>query len=496
MANKATYIVVLAFLIFTGTAGGQDKNYNFTFQTLGGFTTPGVVPFWLRSNQYGSIPLDGASLSFIGSARKDYDLSGKKLFDWGASFEGRANLGQGSNLMLVEGYVKVRLGIFELRAGRSKKITGLCDTTLSSGSWAISGTNLGIPEIELAVRKFWTLPILGELFAFKGNFSHGWMGEKEMSRFILHDTVNVTSYLHQKSLYGRFGKPSWRFKLYGGFNHQVVWGDEQDYYLDDYTLTPIQTYFYVITGKLYTNGYIQEERQGNHLGSIDVGLEYRFEKILLTLYRQSIYEAGGLAHLANIEDGLNGLSIENLKQKNNAPVIKKILVEVLYTKKQSKDSWSPYPGEVYFEPYYNHGQYIQGWSYHGMELGSPFIVTREHLRNELVSDPREYFVNNRVLLYNLGAEGSVAGISYIIRCSLSYNYGTYLTAGPEDAEGIPDAGEYGVFGIQKQLSSYLTLDKRLKSGLHLGLVGAFDYGNLYYNSFGMFLRISYSFSLQ
>ena len=121
----------------------------------------------------------------------------------------------------------------------------------------------------------------------------------------------LKSYLHQKSLYGRFGKPSWRLKLYGGFNHQVVWGNEQDYYNDDYTLSPIETYFYVITGKKYSNGIIQDERQGNHLGSIDIGFEYEFDKVKLLLYRQNFYEAGALAHLANIQDGLNGISLEN-----------------------------------------------------------------------------------------------------------------------------------------------------------------------------------------
>jgi len=234
-------LVTLLVFIMPGPASGQEGIYNFNLTTLAGYTTPDVVPFWLRSNQFGSIPLDGASLSLIGSVRKDYDLSDDKLFDWGASFEGRANLGQGSNMTLIEGYGKVRLGIFELRAGRSKKITGLCDTTLTSGSWAISGTNLGMPEVELSVRDFWTLPMLGQLFAFKGNFSHGWMGDLQMSRYLEQDTLLINSYLHQKSLYGRFGKPDWKIKLYGGFNHQVVWGNEQDYYTEDYTLNPFET---------------------------------------------------------------------------------------------------------------------------------------------------------------------------------------------------------------------------------------------------------------
>ena len=71
-------------------------------------------------------------------------------------------------------YVLVSL---KFRAGRSKEIMGLCDTTLSSGSWSVSGSNLGIPEVEISVPEFFIIPWLGQLFAFKGNFSHGWMGD-------------------------------------------------------------------------------------------------------------------------------------------------------------------------------------------------------------------------------------------------------------------------------------------------------------------------------
>jgi hypothetical protein len=289
MKNKKLFLFLILVFIHIGILHPQNSNLTLNIEAWGGYTSNGQVPFWLRSNQFGSVPLPGPSLSLIASAGKDYKLTKDRLFDWGFSAEGRANVGQGSNLTLIQGYGKLRLGIFELRAGRSKKITGFCDTTLTSGSWAISGTNLGIPEIELSVREFWTIPWFGQLFAFKGNYSHGWLGDMQMSRYILHDTLILGAYLHQKSLYGRFGKPSWRLKLYGGFNHQVVWGHEQEYYLDNYALTPLETYFYVITGKKFTNGYIQQERQGNHLGSIDIGLEYQFEKVKILLYRQNIY---------------------------------------------------------------------------------------------------------------------------------------------------------------------------------------------------------------
>ena len=117
------------------------------------------------------------------------------------------------------------------------------------------------------------------------------------------------------------------------------------------------------------------------------------------------------------------------------------------------------------------------------------------MRNELASYPSEYFINNRVIMYHFGAEGTVQGIRYNIKCSYSHNFGTYLTAGPDDAEGIIGAGDFGIFGLHKQFSSYLTLDRRFESGLSLGLIGAFDLGVVYYNSFGLFLKASYSLNL-
>ena len=494
MLKIITRLVVLGFLLCTLGVYGQVGYHHFSIQTNGGYTTPGIVPFWLRANHFGSIPLDGASLSLIGSFRKDFERPEERFFDWGTAFEGLVNLGQSSSLTLVEGYGKVRAGIFELRAGRSKKITGLCDTLLTTGSWAFSGTSPGIPEVELAVRDFRALPWFGQLLAFKGNFSHGWLGDLQMSRYLMQDTLVIKSFIHQKSLYGRFGKPEWRMKLFGGLNHQVVWGNEQDYYLDDYTLTPLQTYYYVITGKRYTNGYIQSERQGNHLGSIDLGLEYRFDKVTIFLYRQNLYEAGALAKLANIQDGLNGLSIINNKTAEKKIFWKRILVEFLYTKNQAGEPWSPETGSP-FEPYYNHGQYITGWSYNGTGLGNPFITTRKEIRSDLPAHPEDYFINNRVMVFHMGCEGAAGDLTYLLKSSFSMNYGTYLTTDEEQSTGLQDPGAYGIFGERKQLSVYLELNKRMRNGFDIGVIGALDAGELYYNSAGLFFRASYSFSL-
>jgi len=493
MSKKSTSLAILLCLLAAGSAAGQDSSYNFTLQTLGGYTTPGVVPFWLRSNQFGSIPLDGASLSFIGAARKDYALSDRRLLDWGFSLEGRANLGQVADLTLIEGYGKVRLSIFELRAGRSKEIMGICDTLLTSGSFSVSGNNLGIPKIEVSVPDFSPLPWFGELFALKGNLAHGWMGQYSIRKDGGNeDTLFAKTLLHQVSVYGRIGKPSWNLKLYGGFNHQVMWGHEQESFSTDFTLSPFETYLYVLIGKKFNNGSIQETRPGNHLGSIDIGIEYTFPQVKLLVYRQNFYEAGGLAHLSNIQDGLNGISLEKLQNFKDNSIWKKITFEFLYTRNQSWDLWLPETSNRY-ENYFNHYMYIKGWSYRGAALGTPFIGTRSDIRSDLAYAPSDYFINNRLIAFHLGCQGTISKIDYLIKVSWSKNSGTYITTDEEQSPIISNSLLYGIFGEQEQFSTYLALNRNLSKNYYVGLVGAFDTGELYYNSFGAFLTLSKSF---
>ena len=159
----------------------KQRIFLYDLGSSAGYISPGHVPFWLRSNQFGSIPLDNASLSLIGAIRKDYDTTKTRIFDWGASVEGRANIGDKSNFTLIEGYAKLRISIFEIRAGRSKEIMGLCDTSLTSGAFAVSGNALGIPKVQISIPEFYSLPLFGKLFAFKGNYAHGWIGETSMN---------------------------------------------------------------------------------------------------------------------------------------------------------------------------------------------------------------------------------------------------------------------------------------------------------------------------
>jgi hypothetical protein len=473
-------------------------------------TTNKVVPFWMRSNQYGSVPLNGASGSLLGRISRDYESIGhekKKLLDWGFGFEGRANGGKGSNVTIIESYLKGRLGIFQLKGGRSKDVMGLNgDTSLSSGSFAVSGNALGIPKIELSIPDYYRIPVFDGLFSFKGYFSHGWVGRAKIIASSYTEPENATgvdvgnrgvvTYFHQKALYGRLGKEDWKFNLYAGFSHQVYWGNEKDSYGSSFKLTPIETFFYVATGKAYGANGVPTSKIGNQIGSIDIGGEYNFSGVRVMLYRQSFYDVGALSKLANISDGLNGITFSNNYYDDDSKSgfqWKSLLFELFYSKDQAGYPWST-PTKSGDEDYYNNFFYTEGWSYKSMGLGNPLITRREDAKKGQAIRSDDYFLNNRVLALHAGFSGKYKSLHFIGKASYSKNYGTFGTSIYGKSTGnIRFPQTKNVFKTVNQISLYLDVLKEIKPNYNLGIAMAIDQGNLLNNSVGIAVKLNRSF---
>lgn len=501
---KHAFFGIAFLLMFSSQAYAQklDVKYELEAQAIG--TTNDVVPFWIRSNQFGSIPLAGPSASFIGKAYKEYKTPGTKLVDWGFGLEGRANAGKGANLQLITAYAKVKLGVFQLKAGRTKDVMGLNgDTLLSSGNFSVSGNAPGVPKLDLSIPEYYRVPIFGGLFSVKGNFVHGWLG-----RIKILDSISPTStityyindrtpktYFHQKSLYIRLGKADWRFKLYGGFNHQVYWGNELAAYGSNFKLSPAETFFHVVTGKGYGTKGVPTSKIGNQLGSIDLGAEYDFDAVKVMIYRQNFYDVGALSKLGNINDGLNGLSIENKKfgNKTSGFAWKKVLFELFYSKDQAGYPWSTFTksGD---EDYYNNFYYVNGWSYKSQGLGNPFITPRHDAKSGQAIKKADYFINNRVVALHTGLSGRINTWDVMTKLSYSWNYGTFGTSIYGSSTGnIRNPQTSNIFKPVEQFSFYLEGTKNLKNGYSAGFATAIDQGELLNNSLGFMLRLKKKF---
>jgi len=98
------------------------------------------------------------------------------------------------------------------------------------------------------------------------------------------------------------------------------------------------------------------------------------------------------------------------------------------------------------------------------------------------------------MAFHVGIEGSVNKLNFITRLSFSRNYGTYHTSATgKQYPGAIYPSPYGVFPETNQFSAYLQTTRQLKNGVQIGLISAFDTGELYYNSFGLMASLSKDF---
>ncbi len=472
------FVITSPLLIY-----GQRNNH---YQAeVGVLVSTAQTPFWLRANQYGTVPLQNPALRLNVGLRSDYratDSSGyRPKIDWGYGLNLITNAGTTNQFLIPEAYLKVRFGALELYAGRRKEIVGLVDTLLTTGSYAWSGNALPIPKIQVGLPSYTPIPFTKGAFSVMGVFAHGWFENA--------DRLITGSYLHQTYVYGRIGKPSWRFRLYGGFNHEVIWAGYSS------ILGPVVSvngqlpstlrYFPAVVlgtrGNDYTNDKnltsFEDNRIGNHLGSLDLAADINFTNWNLFAYRQFLYDDGSLFYGTNLEDGLNGLRLKNRQQPTGASFfLRQITAEYLFTGSQG--------GELFIiddpqrrgrDDYFNHSQFLDGWAYFGRTIGTPFLTPQSEALPSLPS--RAGIVNNRVSVFHLGLSALVVNkVDLTARLSYSRNAGTYP---------IP------YLTVPAQFSGLLTasLPINLFGGTVLNGSFAIDAGELLPNSMGAYISL-------
>lgn len=456
------------------------------------------TPFWLRTNQYGIVPNQSPVLTLRASFSSDFDTTRRGTGRWrdspydvGYGLNVVANAGPNQlpyekTVLLPEAYVKVRRGIFEVYVGRRREKFGLADSTLSTGSYAWSGNALPVPKIQVAIPVFTPIGFTKGWVAVQGQYAHGWLDARGF--------INRTM-LHQKSLYVRLGREASVVRILGGFNHQVVWGGQAS---DTRGIPNVITsggkmpsslidYFYVVTGinsgRTDTTKYTffdRTNRVGNHLGSIDLGIEIDLVRHTLFAYRQSLFEDGSLASLINIADGLNGLRI---RRNNPSAFVRDILFELLNTTSQGGPQFVLEEALLRGKDnYFNHQQYRDGWAYRQHTLGTPFIAPALGLGNAYPYGT--FTVNNRITVVHLGLSGSLpirgsvlAGLpTYQTKLSYSRNLGTY------DTRYVP---------ARNQFSGYfsLAIPFNVRGGLLLTGSVATDGGQVYRDGIGAYVSL-------
>ncbi len=423
MKKQITIIFAFCFIFICEYSYAQRDNiYSIDASAVVGTKQ---TPFWMRANKFGKVPIKGQTMAIFAGVKSDYKNPVKKI-DWGYGLNIGGFAGMQNKFLIQQAYAKAKWKVFELYAGRREEIQGLVDTTLTSGSYIWSGNALPMPKIDISIPEYTPIGPSG-IFAIKGNYAHAWFepGRSDAKGILL----------HQKSGYFRIGKPNYKLKVYGGFNHQAQWGGQQ---ISGKKLeSSFKDYLNIVMGKSNvgedTTGLDPNSagnRTGNHLGSLDIGFEFKLMNSNIFIYRQSIFEDGSLFYLNNIADGLNGFSIAFNKKLQNKFSINKINFEFLSTLSQGGifgSSGGIPESKRGQDNYFNNSDFLGGWSYNKTSMGTPFILGKSQFIQTNTSKKSElFFTNNRVQAYIISANGNLFDdYFFIARFSYSKNWGTY-----------------------------------------------------------------------
>ena len=457
------------------------------------------TPFWLRTNQYGSVPYNAPSATVRVGLAADYDTSRTK-FDVGYGADlivnGSYNIDFSPTpvVFLQQAYVKARYGILEAYVGRRREIFGLVDTLLTSGSYSWSGNALPVPKIQIGIPRFTPIGLTNGWVSVMGTFAHGWLG----GRYVRH------AFMHQKSLFFRIGKAQSTFRAYGGLNHDVVWGGVSPELVGTGVVASerlpasFRDYLLVVSG-LRTGSqtlisfdptltdFDLTNRIGNHLGSLDLALDIDLRRHSLYIYRQNPYDSGALFYLTSIADGLNGVRLRN---NNPDALFQTILLEFLNTANQGGAEF------VIDDPqrrgkvnYFNNAQFRDGWAYRRMTIGTPFINPAYDANGR--TSFGGYTLNNRVNAWHMGASGTLPlsagwlkrGPTYLTKLSFSRNLGTYDTPFPNPVYQFS-----GLFQLSAVVQSQGSLGMLFDGTEVVGKL-AVDAGGLYPTALGVYLGL-------
>lgn len=209
-------------------------------------------------------------------------------------------------------------------------------------------------------------------------------------------------------------------RIYGRIQHFAQWGGTSPQFgnLPDDFNAFLDVFFASRAKEINVDGEI-ENAVGNHLGSYFV--EYNFVSSigLFGFYHDHPFEDGSGTALKNFPDGVWGLTF----QPQNNGVISAVVYEYIDTTDQSLQT-----GGGRADNYFSNNVYRSGWTFERNVVGMPFIMADP---TRVVTEENRLIVNNRVQVHHFGLGGTVHGIGWKFKTSISKNLGTFKEPFPE-----------------------------------------------------------------
>lgn len=415
---------LLGVFVFTSNLYAQYLPNQYSLESNVLISNKRNLPFWLMNNQYGKLSDGKYSLNNAFGIFNKKDTSNIGL-SYGAELVNNFVYESQPNYRFNQLFLQGKFFFLNASLGRKYENFSYNKNTLTSGFAIYSNNAPPIPKLVIETDGFTSIPYTNDYLAFKAYFANGLLEENRyMSK----------PYLHQKFLYGRVGG-DFPLNVYFGLHHVVMWGGEHP----TYGKLPVNWNVYkeillAKSGSEQTTPFSGEtiNKNGNHIGSRDIGITYDFSDYTANVYLQTLFEDGSGKDWQNFPDGLWGVSISN---REKLSFISKITFEYFHSTNQSGhvhdiDNSPPLDSiQNGNDNYFNNYIYSSGWSYQHYTIGSPFITSPFYNLNYSLKESNNgktivrYLPNNKVKGYFLGISGKVSKCKYQFISSYSVNYG-------------------------------------------------------------------------
>ena len=477
----------------------------------------GRNPLWLNANKYGLSSLDSDNGYLRMAVERDVAADSCRRWGVGYGLDIAAAYNNTSTLIVQQAYFEGRYKLGTLTVGSKQQPMELRDNELSSGAQTLGINARPVPQVRLGLNDYWTIPILGRWFSFKGHLAFGMMTDGNWQESFAKGTPNKwnknTRY-HQKAGYLRIGKDDERHHLtftiglemasqFGGTVYNWAGTDENENHEEAVKLkSNLKSYWNAFTGMTSADAGegIYENAEGNLLGSWVMRLAWNDDRMTAGLYMDHYFEDhSGMFFLDY--DGYGSGENWNVKERSRyflyslkdfllgfdlklkrVKAVNSFVVEYMTTKYQS--------GPIYHDRtqnisdhiagrdnYYNHSS-LSGWQHWGQVIGNPLYLSPLYNDNGYIGTQC-----NRFRALHLGVSGDpMPGLHYRVKASWQKGWGKYDDPYMEPRENTSLLVE----------ASYRTVDERSflrPVTLTLGL-GA-DFGKLRGDNKAVQLTVKY-----
>lgn len=138
----------------------QDAT-SYRAELFGSLATGDNTPFWMTSNRYGIVPLEGNNTYLKAGVFHQQHFG--KGFRWGAGLDLVGVTPRDKHAYIHQLYAEIGYKCIEVSLGSKERYHSLVDPFLSSGDMIYSNNARPIPEMNISIPRFTTVPLTKRL---------------------------------------------------------------------------------------------------------------------------------------------------------------------------------------------------------------------------------------------------------------------------------------------------------------------------------------------